>query len=62
MVGVVEGRIADLHLIESGRDVPHQAHEEEGDLQDGIGKEVQAVHELVIPGGLLKVDDERKHP
>jgi len=29
-----------VHLVEGRRDVAHQAHEEEGDLEDGVGDEV----------------------
>lgn len=46
------------HMVQSRRDVPHQAHQEEGELQDGVRKEIQSAHELVIPCHGVEVDNE----
>lgn len=47
-----------VHSIQSWRDVPHQAHQEERNLQDRVGQEVHPPHELIIPGYGIKVDEE----
>ena len=36
-------------MVEGGRDVSHQSHEEEWHLQDLVGGEVQSLDERVIP-------------
>ena len=46
------------HVIERGRDVTHQAHEEEGDLEHRVGDEVQAPDQLIVPGHGVEIEDE----
>lgn len=46
------------HVIERGRDVAHQAHEEEGDLQHRVCDEVQAPDQLIVPGHGVEIEDE----
>ena len=50
------------HAVQSRRDIPHQAHEEERDLQDGICQEFHPAHQRVIPCHAIKVDEEAQGP
>ena len=50
------------HVIEGGRDVAHEAHEEEGDLQHRVGDEVQAPDQLIVPGHGVEIEDEGEEP
>ena len=54
--------MAHLHMVQSRRDVAHQAHEEEWHLQDGIGDEVQSSYQLVVPCHRIEVDEEGGSP
>ena len=49
-------------MVERRRDVPHEAHQEERDAQDGIGKEIQPSYELIIPSYGIEVDKEGREP
>ena len=46
------------HVVQGRRNIPHQAHEKERYLQDGIRKEVHSAHQLVIPRHTIEVDEE----
>lgn len=46
------------HVVESGRDVPHEGHKEEGYLQDGMLDEVYAFDHVRVPCNLREVDEE----
>ena len=48
------------HVVESGRDVAHERHEEEGHLQDGVLDEVYAFNHVGVPCDFRKVDEEAK--
>ena len=49
-------------MVQGGCDIAHEAHEEEGNLKDIVGDEVQPSHKLVIPCGGLEIDKKRKSP
>jgi hypothetical protein len=51
-----------LHQVQSGGDIAHHRHEEEGHLKDRVLKELQAIHDALIPGGVVHVDDKREDP
>lgn len=53
---------ADLHVVESGSDVAHQRHQEEGDLQDIFLDEVEAPDNLVVPCDMIQTEDEGYEP
>lgn len=44
------------HVVESGRDVSHQSHEEEWYLQDLVGDEIQTLDERIIPCHGVEID------
>lgn len=46
------------HVVESGRDIAHEGHQEEGYLQDGMLDEVYAFDHVGIPCDLRKIDEE----
>lgn len=49
-------------MVQRRRNVPHQAHQEERDLQDGVRKEIQASYQLVIPRHRVEIDEECQRP
>lgn len=51
-----------LHAIQSGCDVAHHGHEEEGYLEDGVLKEVEAVHDTFVHARVVHVDEEGEDP
>jgi hypothetical protein len=51
-----------LHAIQSGCDVTHHGHEEEGHLEDGVLKEVQAVDDALVHVRMIHVDEEGEKP
>ena len=51
-----------LHMVECGCYVPHEAHQEEWGSQDGIGEEVQASDQFIIPSHGIEVDEESTEP
>jgi len=46
------------HVIHRRAQVPHQTHEEEGDLQDGMLDEVDAIDDLFVPRRAAEVSEE----
>ncbi len=50
------------HVVQSRRNVPHQAHQEERDLQNRIREEVQPSHQRVIPRHRVEIDEEGQCP
>lgn len=50
------------HVIQRGRDVAHEAHEEEGHLQHRVRDEVQAPDQLIVPGDGVEIEDEGQEP
>lgn len=54
--------ISGSHVVESGRNISHQTHKEERNLQNLVGDEVQTLHERVIPGHSVEVDQKREDP
>lgn len=46
-----------LHFIQCRSDVPHQRHDEEGDMEDRLGEEVETLNEGVVPSYTLEVDN-----
>ena len=48
------------HVVESGRDVTHEGHQEEGYLQDGMLDEVYAFDHVGVPSDLREVHEEAK--
>lgn len=59
---VETGRGFTVQIVQSGRDVAHQGHEEEWDLEHMVCHEVQASHKFLIPSYSIEVDDERYEP
>ena len=47
-----------IHVIQGWRDIPHQAHQEKGNLQNRVCEEVHPSDKLVIPGHGIEVDEE----
>ena len=43
------------HVVQSGRYVAHERHEEEGNLQDGVFDEVDAVNYIGVPCYLREI-------
>lgn len=43
------------HVVERRADVSHEAHEEEGNLQDRVFDKVQAVNDFIVPSRALEV-------
>jgi hypothetical protein len=59
VVGLIDpGERVHEHVVEGGRDVAHEGHEEEGHLQDGVLDEVDAVDDVGVPCHLGEVDEE----
>jgi hypothetical protein len=48
------------HVVECGRDVAHESHQEEGYLQDGMLDEVYALNHVGVPCDFGEVDEEAK--
>lgn len=46
------------HMIQGWRYIPHQAHQEERDLQNRIREEVQPVDDLIVPGDRIEIHHE----
>lgn len=46
------------HVVESGRDVAHERHEEERNLQDGVLDEVDAFDYILVPCRLREIREE----
>lgn len=51
-----------IHMIQCWRDVSHQAHEKERDLQDRGCNELHPSHQLIIPRHRIEVDEEGGSP
>ena len=51
-----------LHSIQSRSDVAHHRHEEEGYLEYGVLKEVEAIHDAFVHVGMVHVDEEGEYP
>jgi hypothetical protein len=52
----------DLHIVKRWRNVSHQSHKEEWNLQDIVLDKVQAVDNLIIPRCMLEIEYEREKP
>ena len=48
------------HVVECGRNVAHEGHQEEGYLQDGVLDEVYAFNHVGVPCDFREVDEEAK--
>jgi hypothetical protein len=46
------------HVVESGCDVAHERHEEEGHLQDRVLDEVDAFDDILVPCRLREIREE----
>ena len=49
-------------MIQSRRDVAHEAHHEKGYLEDRIRNEVHSADDFIIPRHGVEVDEEREEP
>lgn len=52
----------DVQVVEGGRDVAHESHQEDGDLEDVVLNKDETVDDLVVPGDMVEGEDEREEP
>ena len=50
------------HLIQRRGDVPHEGHQEEGNLEDRVLEKVQAINHRIVPLGVVHVHEEGENP
>jgi hypothetical protein len=50
------------HSIQRGSNISHHRHKEEGHLEHGVLKEVQAIYDAFVPGGMVHIDEEGCEP
>jgi hypothetical protein len=51
-----------VHLIEGGSEISHKRHQQERNLEDRTGNEIQPLYDFVIPGGMVEIRDPGGHP
>jgi hypothetical protein len=51
-----------IHIVKSRRNVSHQGHEKERDLENIVLYEVQPFDHFIIPRRTFKIDYEREEP
>jgi hypothetical protein len=51
-----------LHIVKRWRNVSHQRHKKEWNLQDIVLDEVQPIDNLVVPRRMLEIEYEREKP
>lgn len=48
------------HVVQGGRDVPYERHQEERYLEDIFLDEIETSHDLVVPRCLVEAKDKRQ--
>lgn len=47
--------MAHVHVVQCRREIPHESHEKERDLENMVGDEVESIYQGVVPAGLVEV-------